>query len=471
MILITIGRGSNNQIIINNAHVSGNHAELSIDDFGNITLTDRSQNGTTVNGRNIHNTSTSVKRGDRILFANIIHLDWNQVPISLVNNGNFKHIITVGKNTDNIIQVYNDNISRYHATIKIDKKGNVFINDQSSNGTFVNGSRVSKYTDFPVKRGDKVSFANVQDLDWKQIPKSSISPIYYILPICLAILSGVTYYEYFVKTDVSKKYENSIGLIYNSYYLAYIDDKDTLYYIGADDVVDMKNNPKSKESLRPIEITGSGFYVSEDGNIITNKHVVSPWDSELAIDKEEIEKRINIIRAMKGEASKNSHVEGVIVKLGIFPNGSSLNKSDPLKNMLPCKLVKLASEKELDLALIQLDTKKTPSNCTPVTDIIKGKEQISLDDEVSIFGYPFGLDLALKNSESRIKASFDHGKISKISDKYEIQYNAPSFHGASGSPVFNQKGQLIAVNYAGMEKAQGYNFGIIATHINKLLDF
>lgn len=62
-------------------------------------------------------------------------------------------------------------------------------------------------------------------------------------------------------------------------------------------------------------------------------------------------------------------------------------------------------------------------------------------------------------------------QIGKISDKYEIQYNAPSFHGASGSPVFNQKGQLIAVNYAGMEKAQGYNFGIIATHINKLLDF
>lgn len=472
MTIITIGRSSNNRIIINNPHVSSNHAELRIDDFGTITLTDRSQNGTTVNGRSIHNSSTSVNRGDTVLFANSIPLDWNQVPISSMNNGNFKHVITIGKNTDNVIQFYNDNISRYHATIKIDKKGQVFVNDQSSNGTFVNGSRVSKYTDFPIKRGDKVSFSNVQDLDWKQIPKQGIKPIYYILPICLTILLATGYYfkDYFVKTDVSKKYENSIGLIYNSYYLAYIDNKDTLYFIGANGVADMVNNPSSKESLKPIEITGSGFYVSEDGKIITNKHVASPWESDLAIDKEEIEKRINMIRAMNGEFSVNSKVVGVIAKLGIFPNGSPLDKSDPFKNMLSCKLVKLASEKELDLAIIQLNTKKTPINCTPVTDIIDQKERISLDDEISVFGYPFGLDLALKNSESKIKATFDHGKISKISDKFEIQYNAPSFHGASGSPVFNQKGELIAVNYAGIEKAQGYNFGIIATHIKKLLD-
>jgi hypothetical protein len=32
----------------------------------------------------------------------------------------------------------------------------------------------------------------------------------------------------------------------------------------------------------------------------------------------------------------------------------------------------------------------------------------------------------------------------------------------SGSPIFNQCSQLIAVNYAGYEEAQSYIFGIVA---------
>lgn len=477
MNIITIGRGPNNRIIINNPHVSSNHAELQIDDYGNLTLNDISRHGTLVNGRKIHKTSVTVNRGDKILFADIVSLDWNQIPTAQSNNNNFKHNISIGTNADNKIQIYNEQVSRYHAIVKIDKKGQLFINDQSSNGTFVNGNRISKYVDFPVNRGDKVSFANVQELDWNRIPKSSLNPTYLILSLLLVLAAGTGIFyqkaikELLFRNDVSRKYENSIGLIYNSYYLAYIDHGDTLYYIGEDfKFADLRKDPYSKNSLKPFEITGSGFYVSDDGKIITNKHVAAPWESDLAIDKEKIEQVINIVRASHGEYSVNSKVVGVVVKTGIFPNNSKLEKDDVFKNMLPCNLVKLADEKEVDLALIQLTSQKLPALSRPVTDIITRKEEITLDDDISIFGYPFGFNLALKNNEGKIKATFDHGKISKISDKYEIQYNAPSFHGASGSPVFNKDGKLIAVNYAGIEKSQGYNFGIIATHIKKLLE-
>ena len=473
MNIITIGRSQNSRIVINNQKVSSNHAEIHIDDFGNYTLKDSSMNGTTINGREVHNSSQTIQRGDSVIFGKVVPLDWNQIPMVQNDNHNFKHSITIGTNPDNKIQIYNDKVSRYHAKIKIDKNCSIFINDQSSNGTYVNGSRISKNTDFPIKRGDRVSFANVQELDWKKIPKCGLKPIYFILPIFLTLLVGLGIYckdelkRFFVPVEISERYKNSIGLIYNSYYLAYVDNNDTLLYIGANDEI---AQPSAKNTIRPFEITGSGFYVSTGGKIITNKHVAAPWESELAIDKERIEKAINLLRARLGQYSVNSKVVGVRVKTGIFPNGSTIESNDLFKNMLVCNVLKWSDDEKIDLAVIQLESKKIPSTVMPITDIITTKDEIKLDDDIRIFGYPFGFDLATKNQDHKIMASFDQGRISKISDKYEIQYNAPSFHGASGSPVFNKDGKLIAVNYAGIEKSQGYNFGIIATHIRKLIE-
>ncbi len=82
MAVITIGRDPNNQIIINNPHISGSHANLQIDTNGNITLTDYSSNGTVVNGNAINHNSITLQKGDSVLFANLIPLDWTNQNIS-----------------------------------------------------------------------------------------------------------------------------------------------------------------------------------------------------------------------------------------------------------------------------------------------------------------------------------------------------------------------------------------------------
>lgn len=41
-------------------------------------------------------------------------------------------------------------------------------------------------------------------------------------------------------------------------------------------------------------------------------------------------------------------------------------------------------------------------------------------------------------------------------------------HGASGSPILNDKGQLVGINNAGFEK-QGLNMGVKAKYIVELL--
>lgn len=200
--------------------------------------------------------------------------------------------------------------------------------------------------------------------------------------------------------------------------------------------------------------------------------MAAPWESDLAIDKDLIQTKIGVIDAVHtGERRFNPKVVGVPVKVGVFLNESDMDKNDPFKNMIECDFIRSAPDKEVDLALIQTRNKSLPPNTGFISnsEIISDRKQINVDDEITIIGFPLGIDLALKNSENKIKSTSNHGRVSKISDKYEIQYDAGSTHGASGSPVFNKEGKLIAVNYAGVEVREGFNFGIIATHIRNIM--
>jgi len=475
MMIISIGRSPNNKIVVSDSTnaVSSNHGEIKLLDNGSLFYCDKSRNGTMVNGKLINQMECSVQRGAPIIFPNGARLDWKQIPFPS-HLADVKKQITIGKSPDNDIQLTGSRTSRYHAVLKITRNREYYLYDQSINGTYVNGNRIPCYVDCKVRRGDKISFANEQLLEWKQVQGAGFKPIYYVLPILLLLiaLGSLWGYKSFGIVDVSKKYNNSVCLVYNSFYLAYLDGKDTLYYIGASGIVDMQNEPYKLSELQPIESTGSGFFVSSTGKIITNRHVAAPWESDLAIDKDLIQTKIGAIDASNNGVRRfNPKVIGIPVKVGIFLNGSDMNKSDPFKNLIACDFIRSAADKEVDLALIQTNNKTLPAGVDfiPNSNIITDKKQINVDDEITIIGFPLGFDLALKNSENKIKSTSNHGRVSKISDKYEIQYDAGSSHGASGSPVFNKEGKLIAVNYAGVEAREGYNFGIIATHIRNII--
>ncbi|MCD8386885.1 MAG: FHA domain-containing protein [Bacteroidales bacterium] len=61
--------------------------------------------------------------------------------------------------------------SRRHATLTVADNGKMTIVDQSTNGTYINGIRMSPNAPVPVTRDDKVSFAHVANLDWNMVPK------------------------------------------------------------------------------------------------------------------------------------------------------------------------------------------------------------------------------------------------------------------------------------------------------------
>ena len=85
-----------------------------------------------------------------------------------------KKLYTIGRDLQNDIVIDDDSdvISRLHATIRFDGS-KMYIIDQSQNGTYVNGMRMTANEEVPVSRKDNVSFANVSDLDWNLLPDPS----------------------------------------------------------------------------------------------------------------------------------------------------------------------------------------------------------------------------------------------------------------------------------------------------------
>lgn len=108
-----------------------------------------------------------------------------------------KKILTIGRDVqcDICINDSTDVVSRNHAILEIGKNGKYFIIDQSRNGTYVNGMRISQNEKVPVTRKDVISLAHVRELDWSLVPKSG-NPILWVgiaaavvaVLVCVALL-------------------------------------------------------------------------------------------------------------------------------------------------------------------------------------------------------------------------------------------------------------------------------------------
>lgn len=113
-----------------------------------------------------------------------------------------KKVYTIGRDpqSDIVINDSSDVVSRLHATIRIDGS-RMFLIDQSQNGTYVNGMRMSANEEIPITRKDTISFANVAEFDWTLIPdpkKSQIKSIGIVVVSLIAIVAivlGILYFR------------------------------------------------------------------------------------------------------------------------------------------------------------------------------------------------------------------------------------------------------------------------------------
>src|SRR4029079_19169747 len=79
--------------------------------------------------------------------------------------------------------------------------------------------------------------------------------------------------------------------------------------------------------------------------------------------------------------------------------------------------------------------------------------KISQGEDVVVIGYPFGLDLLKQTHDEQVEPSLSTGIVSRIGQDF-IQLNLRAYHGNSGGPVLNRKGEVIGILIANVSSAQ-----------------
>ncbi len=328
--------------------------------------------------------------------------------------------------------------------------------------------------------------------------------------------------------EMDQKLGSSVVLVKNEYYYTVDLGGLTLYFTGLDEDGDIANVETELNDITPAISYGTGFFISDDGKIATNSHVAVPQIDDNAVKNnlsslmsvlvglysEEVNKlsdQINELhnywlRAPSGsdlEASieekraevKNERDESQSVldklrmintsdvnitthsRIGIAQNDTHITSTSDFTD---CVLI--SDDSEHDLALLQLKNKRLPEGCTYI-DIERYEEEhelapfneegeyIDVDEpqlgeQLYLLGYNLGPALAI--TEQGIKAQITEGSISQNTDDVKVMYTIPTLHGSSGSPVVDKYGNLICINFAGLDITQNFNYGIKAKHLRNL---
>ncbi|MBE6341803.1 MAG: FHA domain-containing protein [Lentimicrobiaceae bacterium] len=300
MKLITIGSSQNATIRLDSSFVSSLHAEIILIDNGDIILTDRnSRNGTFVQNQKVEsNKDILVRRGDNIRFADV-HLDWNKIPqLPPVDHKKIKGIYGIGSNGRNTYHLTGNTVSRFHATLTETKNGKWFIKDHSTNGTTINGKKITPEKEYQIKQKDVivcggVPFENPVPRDKKVIAMkmSAIAAAVILLAVCIR----------FIIPNVIKDGEIDIfntapsvgdmitasALVYCEYHYEVTLEDDpfidlipgwpTKYMFGINDGIIQMKTPGNISEVGNWGVHGTAFFISEDGKMATNKHVAEPW--------------------------------------------------------------------------------------------------------------------------------------------------------------------------------------------------
>ena len=204
-----------------------------------------------------------------------------------------------------------------------------------------------------------------------------------------------------------------------------------------------QTKPRSPKSKRKSSSTGSGFFISKLGHIITNQHVINNCQSVTVGDNANKQVAVGIL-----ETDERND----LALLRISSTKIASKESKSLIRKLGIQVIPLVSE-----GLLR-------------------SEKIELGEDVLVSGFPFGdiFSNTIKVTKGIVSANRGPGD-----DSGQFQIDAAVQPGNSGGPIYDENGNIVGVvvaqlNKLKMAKAIGslpenVNFGIKASTVRQFL--
>lgn len=235
-----------------------------------------------------------------------------------------------------------------------------------------------------------------------------------------------------------------------------------LRYLGMDERGRPLLTPSGRPLLSPegkgpevtAPFTGSGFLVSRNGGILTNRHVAEPWRDE--------EELLPVLAAGYRPTMKLFRA---------FLPGSA----EPV----PLKVLSIASNADVAVLHGALGRSRPP-----VLELDRtGKEAVP-GRAVILLGYLAGIEALLAKADSAaarelimgdgqdlyrlaelmaarrmIRPSATQGHLGDV-QPHQLVYDAPTTFGGSGGPLLTRSGRVVGISYGVMGGFAGSNFGV-----------
>lgn len=316
----------------------------------------------------------------------------------------------------------------------------------------------------------------LKELSWEAITQSSwslMAGIISILIIFLCAMVAIPYYslqsirqtterlqtlekEHVVAERLIKEYTAGVCLIQGVYYFVEETTGEPLTF---------EETEGGGFSTKPIahEYTGTGFLISKDGLVLTNRHVAEPW----------WQKRIFY------PPSEFRLVPKFEVLRAFFPG---------IEKPFLLKVEKVSEEADIALVRIEMDGYNIPVLELDTT----GRDAI-IGEPIVLLGYPAGLSAILAklsqtatdgiemlkglsflnlaeelSNSGMIRPYATQGHVTDaLPDK--IIFDAQTTLGGSGGPLFSRTGKVIGINYGIFTGFKGSNFAVPVKYTLKLM--
>jgi S1-C subfamily serine protease len=198
---------------------------------------------------------------------------------------------------------------------------------------------------------------------------------------------------------------------------------------------------------------GSGCFISSNGYIATNAHVVSSTK-----EGEEKQKQALFVQMVHQLAKQLNKDPGSLDLTFIdrYSNLTSFNRFHhviiPDGSAFPFEIKQYgaptgeSSDQGKDVAIVKIEVKNAP--------ILKmaDSEAVKLQDHVTVIGYPGAADTfesGILDQKSSLEATINDGKISarktSSSGAPILQTSTPATHGNSGGPVVNDNSEVVGL--------------------------